>query len=47
MKQPKDFTKTKTFKDMMARWRGKDVEQYFEDRSRAHLEQLKKDIKKK
>jgi hypothetical protein len=47
MKQPKDFFKTKAYQDMMARWRGKDMEQYFIDKSKAHLEQLQKDIKKK
>ena len=43
----KDFTKTKCFQTLMDRWRGKDMEAYFEEKNKAFHEKLRKDLKKK
>ena len=46
-KDIKTFITSSTFKNLMNRWKDKDMEQYFIDKSKQHLEDLKKQVKKK
>jgi hypothetical protein len=42
----KKFTESKVFKILKDRWAGKDMEKYFEEKSKAYFEKLKKELKK-
>jgi hypothetical protein len=42
----KQFTESKVFKILKKRWAGKDMEKYFEEKGKAYLEKLKKEVKK-
>lgn len=43
--QMKQF-ENKVFKILKERWSGKDMEAYFEDKGKAYLKKLKKELKK-
>jgi hypothetical protein len=40
----KKFTESKVFKILKKRWAGKDMETYFEEKSKAYFEKLKKEV---
>jgi hypothetical protein len=40
------FKNSKVFQILKKRWSGKDMEVYFEDKSKEYLEKLKRELKK-
>jgi hypothetical protein len=42
-----NFFNSKAFKMLMNRWAGKDMETYFEEKSKKHLETLKNELENK
>lgn len=43
--KPIPFEESLVYKILKERWSGRDMEQYFVDKSNEHLEKLKKEIK--